>query len=220
MKIPQSDKSMRDTVIRELEWDTSVDAGRIGVSATDGAVVLSGHVPAYYEKLAAVRAAERVYGVRAVADEIEVMLPDANVRDDADLAEEIARRVRWSTIISKAVKAEVEGGHVTLVGEVQHSFQRATAEREIRYLAGVHAVNNRITVRSHEPRPADVERRIGDAIERMADLDARSIWVTTSDGTVHLHGTVHSIAERHAAARAAASTPGVSHVDNTILVRP
>jgi osmotically-inducible protein OsmY len=211
---------MRDTVVRELEWDPRLDADRIGVSAKDGAIVLTGHVPAYFEKQAAVRAAERVYGVRAVADEIEVKLPGSSVRDDADIAEEIARLVRWSTVLPGAVKAEVSKGHVTLRGEVAWGYQRQEAERAIRHLAGVHGVTNRITVKPHLPKAADVEDRVGEAIERMADLDARSISVTTTNGTVHLHGHVHSFAERRTAEHAAASAPGVTNVENDIYVRP
>jgi osmotically-inducible protein OsmY len=220
MKTVTSDKTMRDTVVRELDWDPMLDADRIGVSAKDGAIVLSGHVPAYPDKWAAVRAAERVYGVRAVADEIEVKLSGSSVRDDADIAEEITRVMSWSAAVPSAVKAEARKGHVTLRGEVEWGYQRNEAKRAIRYLGGVRDVTNLITIKPHAPKPADVEDRVGEAIERMADLDARSVWVTTSNGTVHLHGHVHSLAERRIAERAAASAPGVANVDNDIFVTP
>lgn len=221
MKKVPGDTAMRDTVMRELEWDPRLDAGRIGVSAKDGAVVLSGHVAGYSEKRAAVNAAERVYGVRAVADEIEVKLPGASVRDDEDVAEEIARRVRWSTVVLDSVQAEVRHGHVTLRGAVEWRYQRNEAERAIQYLAGVQGVTNMITVKPQLPEVADVEHRVSEAIERMADLDARSIWVTAATkGTVQLHGRVHSLAEKRTAERAAASSPGVMNVENAIEVTP
>ncbi len=220
MKTLTSDKTMRDSVTRELEWDPMLDADRIGVSAKDGAIVLSGHVPAYAHKRAAVRAAERVYGVRAVADEIEVKLSGSSVRDDADIAEEITRLMKWNMAIPDAVKAEASRGIVTLRGEVEWGYQRSEAERAIRYLGGVRSVNNQITIKPHSPKPADVEDRVSEAIERMADLDARSVWVTTSNGTVHLHGHVHSFAERRIAKRAAESAPGVAKVENYVYVTP
>ena len=220
METVTSDKTMRDTVVRELDWDPMLDAERIGVSAKDGAIVLSGHDPSYAHTRAAVRAAERVYGVRAVADEIEVKLSGSSVRDDADIAEEITRVMSWSTAVPAAVKAEASKGHVTLRGQVEWGFQRNEAEHAIRYLGVVRSVNNQITIKPPAPKPADVEDRVGEAIERMADLDARAVWVTTSNGTVHLHGHVHSFAEKRIAERAAASAPGVANVDNDIFVTP
>jgi osmotically-inducible protein OsmY len=220
MKTMSSDKTMRDTVVRELEWDPRVHTDHIGVSASDGAIVLSGHVPSYSDRWSAVRAAERIYGVRAVADEIEVKMWPSSVRDDEDIAEDITRGMHWNTAIPAGVQAEVLKGHVTLRGEVQWGYQRGEAERAIRHLGGVKNVSNTITIKPALPHAADVDRRVGEAIERLAHLDARSIWVTSSNGTVHLHGHVHSFAERRAAAVAAAAAPGVIRVENDILVTP
>lgn len=220
MKTITSDKAMRDAVVRELEWDPRVHTDHIGVAASDGAIVLSGHVPGYSDRWAAVRAAERVYGVRAVADEIEIKLSASSVRDDEDIAEDITRQMHLNTAIPAAVKAEVLKGHVTLHGDVQWGYQRHEAERAIRYLAGVHNVSNTITIKPQRPKTADVDHRVSEAIERMADLDARSIRVTATNGTVHLHGVVHSFAERRTAGFAAAAAPGVTDVENEILVAP
>jgi osmotically-inducible protein OsmY len=220
MTTTSSDKNMRDTVVRELEWDPRVHTDHIGVAASDGAVVLSGHVPSYSDRWAAVRATERVYGVRAVADEIEVKMAQSSVRDDQDIAEDITRSMHWNTAIPAGVKADVLKGHVTLRGEVQWGYQSGEAERAIRHLSGVHNVSNTITIKPMLPKAADVDQRVGEAIKRLADLDARSIWVTSTNGTVHLHGHVHSFAERRTAAVAAAAAPGVTRVENDILVTP
>jgi osmotically-inducible protein OsmY len=220
MNAVTSDETMRTSVELALEWDAQVDAARIGVSAQDGAIVLSGHVPAYPDKWEAVKAAERVYGVRAVADETEVKLSSSSTRDDSDIAEDIARHLRSSIAVPQTVKAEVKNGFVTLHGEVHWPYQSVEAERSIRYLWGVRGLNNKITVAAHTPTAADLADRVSDAIERMAHLDARSVWVTTSNGTVRLHGHVHSFAEKHAAARTAASAPGVTHVENDIVITP
>jgi osmotically-inducible protein OsmY len=214
------DNSTRDAVLHELEWDPKVDATHIGVVANDGAVVLTGSVPSYAHRWASMRAAERVYGVRAVADEIEVKLDSTNKRDDANIAESIAQQIKWHAGIPSAVKAEVLNGHVTLRGSVSWSFQRDEAGRAFRYLAGVNNISNMITLTPLAPQVTDVEDQVGKAIERMAELDARSIRVTAIDGRVQLHGHVHSFAEKRAASRSAASAPGVTGVDNEIVVTP
>jgi osmotically-inducible protein OsmY len=220
MKPNTRDELMREAVLRELAWDAQVEAGRIAVSANDGSIVLSGQVTTYSGKWDAVKAAERVHGVRAVADEVEVKLSSSSERDDQDIAEDIARHLHTSTAIPKTVEAEVENGYVTLRGDVAWPYQRAEAERALKYLRGVKGLANLITVKPGAPKATDVAERVSEAIERMAHLDARSVWVTTTNGTVHLHGTVHSFSEKHTAGRAAASAPGVTSVENEVLVIP
>jgi osmotically-inducible protein OsmY len=220
MKTVTSDKTMRESVERELEWDAQLDASHIAVAAKDGAITLTGHVPTYSEKQDTVKAAERVYGVRAVADEIEVKLASSNERDDSDIAEDIARHMHSSIAIPSGVKAEVKNGNVTLRGEVSWLYQRSEAARALRYLRGVRSLNNDITVKAHAPEADDVASRVSEAIERIAHVDARSIWATTTNGTVRLHGHVHSFAEKHTAGRAAASAPGVTRVENDVVVTP
>ncbi|MGZ4317131.1 MAG: BON domain-containing protein [Gaiellaceae bacterium] len=211
------DKTIQTEVIRELEWDPQVDSAHIGVAVKNGAATLSGHVKSYSEKLAAIRAAERVYGVRAVADELDVKLPTSLVRDDTDIAEEISRTLRWNNLVPDTVDAEVRNGYVTLRGEVEWNFQRTEAERAIRNLAGVVGISNLITVKAGAKAP-DIEERIREAIKRAAALDARQIDVVATNGTVHLHGHVHSLYEKRLAEMAAKSAPGVKEVDNEIEV--
>lgn len=221
MKTVTSDKAMRQAVTNELEWDPQVVPTHIGVSAKDGAITLTGHVTSYPQRIAAVRAAERVFGVRAVADELEVELPSSINPDDSAIAEEIARERRWSALVPDSIDAEVRNGHVTLRGEVEWHFQRTEAARAVRHLSGVRDVTNLIKVKPRvKPSAEKVEERVEDAIERMADLDARSIWVTTSNGTVTLHGHVRSLVERRIAERAAEGAPGVTMVDNHLAVTP
>jgi osmotically-inducible protein OsmY len=213
------DKALQDAVMTELEWDPELDSAHIGVAASKGAVTLSGHVSSYAEKWAAVRAAERVQGVVAVADEMEVRLPSSSVRDDSDIAESIARALSSHTSVPDSVDAEVRHGFVTLRGEVNWNYQREAAERVVRNTKGVKGVSNLITMKPRV-QPAQIEQRIADAIKRMASLDANQITVTASNGTVHLKGRVHSWHEKRLAEQEAASAPGVSKVDNQITVVP
>lgn len=221
MKTGTTDKAVEEAVRRELEWDPKVTADHLGVTANGGAVVLMGAVSSNAERVAAVMAAERVYGVRTVADEISVKLPKANVVADAEIAETIARQLRWNTVVPETVEADVRNGYVTLRGTVEWNYQRDEAARPINFVRGVYLVTNLITV---EPRSelalADLEQRVHEAIGRMADLDARSIGVAVSEGTVHLQGSVHSLADRRIAEHAAASAPGVREVKNDLVVTP
>jgi osmotically-inducible protein OsmY len=223
MKTGTTDKTVEDSVRRELEWDPKVSANHLGVTANEGAIVLMGTVSSHAERLAAVRAAERVYGVRTVADETTVKLPHANVIGDAEIAETIARQLRWNTVVPDTVTADVCDGFVTLRGTVEWSYQRDAAERPINLTRGIYLVTNLITIEPCAQLAAtDLEQQVHEAISRMADLDARSIGVTVTDGTgtVHLDGSVHSLADRRIAGHAAASAPGVTEVTNDIVVTP
>lgn len=221
MKPETTDKTIEQAVMRELEWDPAVSAAHIGVTAKDGALVLTGHVGSYAERLAAVRAAERVYGVRAVADELDVKPAGASADSDEQIAETILRQLRANARVPDTVKVEVRNGFVTLRGTVEWSFQRDAAERPIEHLRGVYSVENLIAVKPRAKlRASEIEHRVHEAIGRLADLDARSIGVAVKNGTVRLEGHVHSLAERRLAERAAASAPGVKKVNNDITVVP
>jgi osmotically-inducible protein OsmY len=215
-----SDARLKREVERELEWDPEVDATHIAVIVENGAVTLTGYVPKYPEKVAAVRAAERVFGVRAVADEIQVRLAEADVQDDPAIAAAIMHAFEWNTRVPPTVKAEVRDGIVTLRGEVEWEYQRNAAERAVRYVKGVKGISNLIVVKSTAKKASDIAQRIAHAIERSAELDARSISVTTEDGIVRLRGTVHSFHEKRLAEKAAAAAPGISKVENEIEVVP
>lgn len=214
-----SEKALKVEVERELEWDPMVNESSVGVFVKNGAVTLTGHVSSYSEKWAAVRAAERVYGVRAVADEIKVELPTSSVRDDVDIAQAVARTLRWNTLVPEDVKAEVRNGVVTLRGEVEWSYQRNEAERAVRNITGVTGVTNLIVVKP-KVKAAEIEKRIAEALQRHAELDARQIRVTARNGTVEIHGHVHSLHEKKIAEQAAASAPGIVNVENKLVVTP
>jgi osmotically-inducible protein OsmY len=214
-----TDNDLQKAVQRELEWEPRVNAAQLGVAAVDGAVTLTGDIDSYSAKIAAIDAAERVYGVRAVADELAVTVPGTAKRDDSQIAQAASRALEWHTLVPKTVEAEVHDGSVRLKGRVQWQYERDEAADAVGRLIGVKGVVNDITI-APRARPEAIERRITDAFERNARLDARQITVTATNGTAHLYGSVHSIAEKRAARAAASSAPGVDHVDDQLTVYP
>ena len=157
-----------------------------------------------------------VCGVRKVADDVEVLLAPEHRRDDEDIAEAIARTLSWYAAVPDLVKATVQQGVVRLTGTVDWRYQRRVAERAVRQVIGVRAVENAITV---EPSvsPKDVKAKITEALHRQAQLEAGQIWVETSDGTAVLHGTVRSFQESESAERATEAAPGIARVENRLV---
>jgi osmotically-inducible protein OsmY len=216
----KTDDEIRDDVIGELRWDPQIsDPEAIGVAVTDGAVVLTGHISTYAEKLAAERAAQRVYGVKAVANDLTVRLA-GSPRDDADIARAIAHILDWNVQIPTGrVQASVRNGWVTLEGHVDHDFQRREVERMVRNVRGVTGVTNAITV-TPPVTPGRVAAQIEEAFEREAGVDPRHVRVEVSDHTARLYGHVHSVNEASEAAAAAAAAPGVAKVENHLVISP
>jgi osmotically-inducible protein OsmY len=216
----KTDAQLKDDVIEELRWDPQIsDADAIGLGVKDGAVILSGHVPSYAEKWAAAQAAERVNGVKAVANDLKVELPGAP-RDDVDIAEAIAHVLEWNVQVPEdRVHATVEHGWVTLKGDVDHDHQRREVERMARHVRGVTGLLNNITVRP-PANPAQVQTLIEEMFKRQAEADAVHIRVEVSDHTARLYGQVHSLQEANAAQAAAASAPGVASVESHLVIAP
>jgi len=215
------DLNLRQDVLDELEWDPSIDARSIGVGVEDGIVTLTGHVSTYSEKFDAEKITKRVYGVRGVANELEVRIPATAERDDADIARSAADALEWSASIPRdRIKVSVTKGWVTLDGEVDWYYQKRAAEDTVRGLKGVRGVTNKILLKPVMARIADVRSKIEAALKRNAELDAKRIDVQASDGSVTLSGTVHSWVERDDALNAAWSAPGVTTVIDQIRIQP
>ncbi len=213
------DSELRSLVLEELEWEPSVDAAHIGVVAQDGVVTLSGFVESFAEKMAAERAARRVKGVRAIAEEIEVRVPSHRKGADDEIAHRAVSLLNWDIEVpGERLGVKVEHGVVTLTGDVDWQFQKHAAERDIRRLSGVTGVINAIVVRPSVA-PGVVRERIEAALRRHAELEATGLEVAVSGGMVTLRGTVNTAWERSAAEDAAWAAPGVSQVVNQISVR-
>jgi osmotically-inducible protein OsmY len=215
--LTDTDIRVRDAVLRQLEWDPEVDATEIGVAAKHGTVTLTGFIDSYAGKLAAERAAKRVKGVRAVANDIEVRLKLE--RTDADIAADAARALELRSSVPATVQATVRHGHVTLTGRVAWPYQKREAEKAIRYIRSVRGVANHITLDARGLE-RDVRHRIVQALHRNANIDANHIAVTVTGDTAVLTGTVGNWLQRESAERAAADAPGIVRVDNRIVVEP
>lgn len=209
---------LQQRVIDELEFEPAVNAAHIGVSVRGSVVTLTGHVESFAEKFAAERAARRVKGVTGVAQEIEVHLAEDKKTADDEIAQRAVKLLEWDVAVpSAAIAVKVEHGIVTLTGTVDWGFQRAEAEYDVRKLGGVKGVVNLIAIRP-QVRAAEVRSRLTAAFERNADLEAKHLTIDVINGKVVLGGEVASWAEREAAERAAWSVPGVTAVDDRILI--
>lgn len=216
----KSDAALRDDVLEELKWEPSVNAAHIGVSVSDGIVTLSGHVPSFVEKYAAEKAAKRVYGVKAVADELDVKLADNNRRSDADIARACLEALQFNASVpAEKIKIIVRNNWVTLEGEVEWQYQKDAAVTVVREQTGVTGITNAIAVKP-KVSPRDIRSQIEAAFKRHAEIDARRISVESHEGKVILHGNVRSWVERDQAQQAAWAAPGVTAVENHITVSP
>lgn len=216
----RSDAEIEQDVREELQWDPDLDASDIAVSVKDGVVTLAGFVRSYTDKYEAEAAAKRVAGVVAVANDLEVRLPSVDERPDPDIARDAVAALKSMLPISyQNIKIVVKNGWVTLEGQVEWQYQRQTAENAVRRIKGVKGVSNLIQLKPRA-QPEEIKKKIQEAFRRNAELDANRIMVETNGSEVILKGTVRSWIEREEAERVAWSAPGVTKVEDQIIVSP
>jgi len=216
----RSDQDIQRDVLTELSWDGRVSPQTIGVIVLDGIVTLSGQVDSFFKKWAAEDAALRVRGVNAVANELEVELPATDRRTDDEIARAAAQALAGDTLLGpQQLQVTVSDGWITVHGEVEWNYQRAEAEHLLRRLWGVTGVTNQIEVVTRPSAP-DLERRIREALLRIAKVDAERVQVDVDGGTAILMGTVRSWAEREEIERTAWQAPGITRVEDRIQVIP
>lgn len=221
MTIKLNDKQLRQDLIAELDFEPSIDSADIGIAVENGVVTLSGHVPSFTQKLAAERAAWRVKGVRAIAQEIQVRVPGDKKHNDDEIAKRALSVLAWnSSVPAGSVHVKVQAGLVTLLGQVDWNYQRLAAESSVRKLTGVVGILDNISLSPDEPvQPAEVKRRIAAALKRHAEVEAARIQVIVHDsGVVSLEGQVNTWDERDAAKRAAWCVPGVRTVEDHLRI--
>jgi len=215
-----SDHKLRQDVLEELDFEPSLDASNIAVGVHDGVVTLSGSVPSYADKLAAERADKHVFGVRAIAQNLEIRLPSDKKTADDEIAKRAADILRWRVgVPADRITIKVEKGVVTLGGQVDWQFQRKQAENAVHNLTGVLGITNLIRV-SARPQTREIKDKIQQALRRSAELDASHVTVHAEGGTVILGGKVHAWYERDLAEQAAWSAPGVTDVEDRIEIEP
>jgi osmotically-inducible protein OsmY len=208
----KTDSQLQQDVSAELRWEPSVHAARIGVEVKDGVVTLAGQVDSYSEKWNAERAAQRVAGVKAMTTELKVHLTSLSKRTDADVAQAVENVLEWtSSLPAGAIKVMVEGGRVTLFGDVDWQYQRQAATDSVRTLMGVTGVSDQIGIKPSAT-ATGVKSEIEAALKRTSISDAMNIAVAVHGSEVTLSGTVHSWDERYTAANSAWGTPGVRNV--------
>ena len=216
------DATLQAMVMDELVWIPNVDTAHIGVTARNSVVTLSGIVSTLAEKLAAERAARCVKGVRGIAEEIVVRPPSAHKRADEEIAERAVKILSWDVEVPDTqIQVKVEKGVVMLTGFVAYQFQRRAAENDIKQLSGVIAIVNLIEVRASFIQAAhsgSVHHQIEEALRRSAELESAHIKVTVSGRKVILEGKVKSWWERGIAENAAWSAPGITEVDDQLVI--
>jgi osmotically-inducible protein OsmY len=216
----RTDADIERDVKDELQWDPDLDATDIAVSVKKGVVTLSGFVRSYTDKYEAEAAAKRVAGVLGVANDIEVRMPSVDERPDPEIARDVVSAIKSQLpISSEHIRVVVKNGWVTLEGKAEWQYQRSTAESAVRRIKGVKGVTNLIQLKPRTE-PEDIKRKIQEAFKRNAELDANRIQVETHGGEVVLKGTVRSWIEREEAERVAWSAPGVTRVEDHIVVSP
>ena len=211
----KTDSDVKRDVSNELMWDPSVTSSDVKVSAKDGIVTLRGTVPHYIEKMAAEHAAERVGGVKAVADELEVKT--FFDKSDEEIATAALSALKWNYSVPDNVQVAVEKGWITLTGEAEWDYQRNAAKDSVSQLMGVCGVTNSMTIKS-KAQPSDIKTRIEEALKRSAEAEGRKISVSVSGDKVTLTGNVHSYSEIDDARDAAWMAPGVTTVENNLTI--
>jgi osmotically-inducible protein OsmY len=212
------DSDIKRDVEDELRWDPDIDATDIAVAVHNGVVALSGFVRSYAQKTQAERDAKRVAGVVGVANDIEVRLPVLDQRPDPDIARDAVNALKSELpFSSENIKVIVKDGYITLEGAVEWNYARERAENAVKRIRGAKGVRDAIEVKP-KVQPYEIRRKIEDALRRSAEIDASRITVEASGSEVILRGTVRSWAERQEAERGAWAAPGVTKVDNRIVI--
>ena len=214
----KTDAQIQKDILDELRWEPILNAAQIGVSVKNGIATLTGSVDSFRKKVAAESAAKRVAGVKAIAEEIDVRIFKHEDNSDTSVAEAVLNSLKWNTSVPhQRIKIKVEDGWVTLEGEVEWDYQRAAAHEALENLSGVKGITNNIKIK-----PAasvkDVKKEIIAAFHRSATLDAEHIHIEISGSKAILTGKVRSWAEKNDAANAAWRAPGITMVENKLVI--
>lgn len=217
----KTNDELQKDVMAEIKWDPQLESvhTQIGVASNDGVITLSGVVDSYGQKMAAEKAAQRVYGVKVVASDLEVRLAGWAAKNDTEIAEAVRNALKWNSAVNEdRIEVKVDNGWVTLDGEVQWRYEKISAQHNVEGLVGVRGVTNTIRIKQKPIDTKEIRNKIAAAFHRSATLDANAIKLEISGGRVTLTGTVSSWAEKESAEQIAWKSPGVLVVDNRIEI--
>lgn len=213
-----SDAELEDRVRLELRWAPGLDKTDIGIAVDGGSITLTGTVSDFSQIELAERAAWKVAGVVALAQDIVIAGDDLPV-SDADIAHDLETALATAAQIpTGAVHSTVTRGCVFLAGVVSWDVQRTAAEQAAASVQGVRKVRNSIEV-SPSAAAEHIGRHIEDVLEHDIADEMHRIFIT-ADGAGHvvLGGTARSAAESNEIARAAHGAAGVETVRNLLRV--
>lgn len=209
----KTDLQIQKDVMDEIKWQPNLSSSEIGVAVKNGVVTLSGQVDSYLKK-----AAKKVSGVKAVAEDIQVGISSSFKKTDTEIATAALNALKWNSAVQhERIKIAVEDGVVRLEGEADWNFQRTEAKKSIENLQGVRMVLNLITIKPQVV-PADIEQKIAAAFQRSASIDSKAVTAEVIGSKVILRGTVHSFAEKQDAENAAWAASGVLTVENKLEI--
>lgn len=215
----KTDLQIKNDVMEELKWEPILNASQIGVSVKEGVVTLSGTVDSYSKKITAERTAKKIDGVKAIAEDIEVVLPGSSKRNDTDIAETVVNALKWhSAVREHKISVKVESGIVTLEGEVDWEFQKNSAKMMVENLLGVTGIINNIKIKQ-KANINDIKNKITSAFHRSATIDAEGIEIEIIGTKAILKGNVRSWAEKEDAENAVWSASGIDRVDNRLEIK-
>ena len=215
----KTDLQIKNDVMEELKWEPVLNASQIGVSVKDGVVTLSGTVDSYSKKITAERSAKKIDGVKAIAEDIEVVLPGTSKRNDTDIADAVVNALKWhSAVREHKINVKVESGIVTLEGEVDWEFQKNSAKMMVENLLGVTGIINNIKIKQQSS-VSEIKKKIISAFHRSATIDASGIEIEIIGSKAILKGNVRSWAEKEDAENAVWSASGIDRVDNRLEIK-
>lgn len=214
----KNDLQIQKDVIEEIRWEPFLNSSEIGVAVKNGIVTLSGQVDSYSKKIIAEKAAKRVAGVKAVAEDIQVGILPGFRKTDTEIAEAVLNALKWNSAVrDEKIKIKVEDGNVKLDGEVEWEYQRSSIRSAIENLAGVHSIINLVTVKP-KTTPTEIQQKIKAAFQRSATIDAGKITAEVLGSKVILRGQVRSFAEKEDAELAAWNAPGITSIDSKLEI--
>lgn len=214
----KTNEQLQKDVQNAIKWEPLLHAAEIGVIVDDGIVTLTGTVDNYTKKLEAEKAAKNVAGVKALVENIKVVLTHGSIRTDSEIAADVIKALDQNRDIPHdKIKIKVENGLVSLEGKISWNFQREAARKSIDHIRGVKGVIDDMELKSALHDKLE-EKLIKEAFRRHWSLNPDDINVNVSGNHVKLTGYVASLYQKEEAGRIVWKTPGVWSLDNDLIV--